>query len=677
MGRTHGVHAEPTTFGLKLAGWAFELDRDRAARRPRARGDARRKALGRGRHVCGHRSGARAHRLRAARPRAGADLDADPSARPARRAADGARDRRRRRSTSSRSRSGTLRAPRWPRCRSRSARGRRARRRCRTSGTRSSRSASAGSRASSARAARRRPRERRALARARHLALVGRARRHPRCLPRARLHARPLHVARRRARRPRGAHAPEPRGEPLPLLQPARPARARRVRSLARRGVPARAAQRDARVGRGARLPRARPPRRRDRVAHRSRTVFDLDAYTRHVDTVFSPSSTHSPPRRSPFMSEATHVASGKVREIYALDDDRLLLVASDRISTFDVVLPTEIPDKGRVLTGLSGFWFTLLHAIVPNHMLAIRDDARSMECKRLEMLPDRVRRARLPRRLGLEGLPGDGRDLRPHAAGGPARVRQAAGADLHAGDEGADGPRREHHARRRRQSSSAPSASPRSSASASRSTATRRESRARRAGSSSPTRSSSSATTPTATLVLGDEALTPDSSRFWPADTYEPGRAQDSFDKQFVRDYCEQHRLGQDDPGPGAPGGRRHAHALEVHRGVRAADDDPVRVVPREPDRGARVKATVLVRPKAGHSRPAGRGGRERARASRLLGLGRARRQGGRPRGRRERRGRGARAGREDVRAAAREPVDGVVRGRDPWLARSPASAS
>src|SRR5436305_8489239 len=83
-----------------------------------------------------------------------------------------------------------------------------------------------------------------------------------------------------------------------------------------------------------------------------------------------------------------THVASGKVRELYALDDARLLLVASDRISTFDVILPTEIPDKGRVLTGLSGFWFTLLHAIVPNHMLAIRDDARTMECRKLEMLP-------------------------------------------------------------------------------------------------------------------------------------------------------------------------------------------------------------------------------------------------------------------------------------------------
>src|SRR5215213_10738626 len=86
--------------------------------------------------------------------------------------------------------------------------------------------------------------------------------------------------------------------------------------------------------------------------------------------------------------SETVHVASGKVREIYALDDERLLLVASDRISTFDVVLPTEIPDKGRVLTGLSGFWFARTTHIVPNHLLALREDGRSTECRRLEMLP-------------------------------------------------------------------------------------------------------------------------------------------------------------------------------------------------------------------------------------------------------------------------------------------------
>src|ERR1051325_10534382 len=109
------------------------------------------------------------------------------------------------------------------------------------------------------------------------------------------------------------------------------------------------------------------------------------------MSTRSSAVSTHSPSRRNRYMSEATHVASGKVREIYALDDERLLLVASDRISTFDVVLPTEIPDKGRVLTGLSGFWFTLLRDIVPNHMLAIRDDGRSMECRKLQMLPVEV----------------------------------------------------------------------------------------------------------------------------------------------------------------------------------------------------------------------------------------------------------------------------------------------
>ena len=88
-------------------------------------------------------------------------------------------------------------------------------------------------------------------------------------------------------------------------------------------------------------------------------------------------------------MPEAvTHVGSGKVRELYEVDDERLLLVASDRISTFDVVLPTEIPDKGRVLTGLSGFWFARTRELVANHLLALRADGRSTECRKLEMLP-------------------------------------------------------------------------------------------------------------------------------------------------------------------------------------------------------------------------------------------------------------------------------------------------
>ena len=76
------------------------------------------------------------------------------------------------------------------------------------------------------------------------------------------------------------------------------------------------------------------------------------------------------------------------MREIYALDDDRLLLVASDRISTFDVVLPTPIPDKGRVLTGLAAFWFARTREIVPNHLLDLGEDGRSTVCRLLEMLP-------------------------------------------------------------------------------------------------------------------------------------------------------------------------------------------------------------------------------------------------------------------------------------------------
>src|SRR5947199_8091312 len=106
------------------------------------------------------------------------------------------------------------------------------------------------------------------------------------------------------------------------------------------------------------------------------------------TSTPSSSGSVRSSGGRNPSMSEATHVGSGKVRELYALDDDRLVLVASDRISTFDVVLPTEIPDKGRVLTGLSGFWFARTSELLPNHLIALRDDGRSTECKRLEMLP-------------------------------------------------------------------------------------------------------------------------------------------------------------------------------------------------------------------------------------------------------------------------------------------------
>jgi len=251
-------------------------------------------------------------------------------------------------------------------------------------------------------------------------------------------------------------------------------------------------------------------------------------------------------------VSEATHVGSGKVRELYALDDDRLLLVASDRISTFDVVLPTEIPDKGRVLTGLSGFCFTLLRSIVPNHMLAIRDDGRSMECKRLEMLPiecvvrgylagsgwkdyrasGEVCGHRLP-----EGLRES--DKLPEPIFTPATKAQSGHDENISRDQAAELVGTERFA------------------------AVERTALAlyRAAAEHALARGIIIADTKfelgldaDGELVLGDEALTPDSSRFWPADSYEPGRAQDSFDKQYVRDFCETTGWDKTYPGPELP---------------------------------------------------------------------------------------------------------------------------
>jgi phosphoribosylaminoimidazole-succinocarboxamide synthase len=248
----------------------------------------------------------------------------------------------------------------------------------------------------------------------------------------------------------------------------------------------------------------------------------------------------------------AQHVASGKVRELYALDDDRLLLVASDRISTFDVVLPTEIPDKGRVLTGLSGYWFTLLAPIVPNHMLAIRDDGRSMECRRLEMLPiecvvrgylagsgwkdygksGEVCGHRLP-----EGLQES--DRLPAPIFTPA-TKATEGHDENITREQAAELVGEELFRRVEDVSLG--------------LYTTAAEHALAAGIIIADTKFELGVDSDGELVLGDEALTPDSSRFWPGDTYAPGRAQDSFDKQYVRDYCETTSWDKTPPGPELP---------------------------------------------------------------------------------------------------------------------------
>jgi phosphoribosylaminoimidazole-succinocarboxamide synthase len=244
----------------------------------------------------------------------------------------------------------------------------------------------------------------------------------------------------------------------------------------------------------------------------------------------------------------ARHVASGKVREIYELDEERLLLVASDRISTFDVILGTEIPDKGRVLTGLSAFWFARTKDIVPNHFLALRPDGRSTEVRRLRMLP-------------IECV------VRGYLAGSGWKDYQATGAtsghSLPAGmSESEKLPE--------------PIFTPATKAQTSHDENIDRNEAAELVGADVLGRVEQVAIQlyehaaahaaergiiiadtkfelgfdEDGAIVLGDEALTPDSSRFWPADEYEPGGAQPSFDKQFVRDYCE--GLGWDKTAPG-----------------------------------------------------------------------------------------------------------------------------
>jgi phosphoribosylaminoimidazole-succinocarboxamide synthase len=251
-------------------------------------------------------------------------------------------------------------------------------------------------------------------------------------------------------------------------------------------------------------------------------------------------------------MPDAVHVGSGKVRELYALDDDRLLLVASDRISTFDVVLPTEIPDKGRVLTGLSGFWFSLLEGIVPNHMLSIREDGRSMEARRLQMLP-------------VECV------VRGYLAGSGWKDYTATGSVC--GHELPQGLRESDRLPR-------PIFTPATKAQTGHDENITREQAAELIGNARLREVEEIAIElyrvaaehawgagiiiadtkfefgldPHGRTVLGDEALTPDSSRFWPGESYEPGRAQDSFDKQFVRDYAETTGWDKTYPGPELP---------------------------------------------------------------------------------------------------------------------------
>src|SRR6266581_5441342 len=272
-----------------------------------------------------------------------------------------------------------------------------------------------------------------------------------------------------------------------------------------------------------------------------------------------NPRSSHA--RRHRSMADGVHVGSGKVRELYALDDRRLLLVASDRISTFDVVLPTEIPDKGRVLTGLSAFWFARTRELCANHLLALRPDGRSTECRRLQMLPiECVVRGYLAG-SGWKDYTATG-TVCGHAlplgltesAELPEPIFTPATKATTGHDENID-----------REQAAALVGTDTLADVEQVSIALYRHAaeHARRRGIIIADTKFEFGLDDERRLVLGDEALTPDSSRFWPADDYVPGRPQPSFDKQFVRDFCERTGWNKTYPGPDLP--------AEVVTGTRA----------------------------------------------------------------------------------------------------------
>ena len=271
-------------------------------------------------------------------------------------------------------------------------------------------------------------------------------------------------------------------------------------------------------------------------------------------------------------MPDAVHLGSGKVRELYALDDERLLLVASDRISTFDVVLPTAIPDKGRVLTGMSAFWFARTAGI------CAEPPARAPARRPLHRVPpardaaDRVRGARLPLRLRLEGL--RARPARSAATACPPGLRESdrLPEPIFTPATKATSGHDENITRR---------AGRAALVGAERFAEAERLSIAlyRFAAAYALERGIIIADTKfefgvnrDGRLVLGDEALTPDSSRFWPADAVRAGRAA-ALVRQAVRArLLREDRLGQDLPGARAAAGRGGGHPPALRGSLRAA---------------------------------------------------------------------------------------------------------
>ncbi|HEV2422432.1 MAG TPA: phosphoribosylaminoimidazolesuccinocarboxamide synthase [Candidatus Acidoferrales bacterium] len=255
-------------------------------------------------------------------------------------------------------------------------------------------------------------------------------------------------------------------------------------------------------------------------------------------------------------------LARGKVRDIYDLGD-RLLIVATDRLSAFDVILPTPIPDKGRVLTQLSLFWFEKLKGIVPHHVISATDFSgelaphaetlrgRSMIVRRTQPVPIECVARGYISGSGWKDYRATGRicgiplpaglkesDRLPEPIFTPA-TKATTGHDENISFEETASQIGESLASRLRDITLEVY---------------------RRASEFAAERGIIIADTKLefgidrSELVWIDEALTPDSSRFWPADSYEPGKAQPSFDKQYVRDYLERIGWSKQPPAPALP---------------------------------------------------------------------------------------------------------------------------
>jgi phosphoribosylaminoimidazole-succinocarboxamide synthase len=263
--------------------------------------------------------------------------------------------------------------------------------------------------------------------------------------------------------------------------------------------------------------------------------------------------------------SDLTLHASGKVRDVYVLDNESLLFVATDRISAFDYVLATGIPHKGRVLAQISLFWFEFLKDIVPNHLItadvanypkAVQKysdqlQGRSMLVKRAEMFPvECVVRGYISGSAWKEykstgkvcgiGLPAGLKesDKLPEPIFTPA-TKATSGHDENVSFE--------------TMSSLIGSDLSTKLRDVSLKIYTTAADYARTKGIIIADTKFEFGTT-SAGITLADEVLTPDSSRFWPADKYQPGRAQESFDKQYVRDYLEEIRWNKQPPAPALP---------------------------------------------------------------------------------------------------------------------------